>query len=314
VTAAPWRRRGLLAPAPSGAVPWAASHAALPAVAPRLDGATDELDLYLSCRDGDSRARIGRATLTVGGEAPTVGPLAPEPVLDLGALGAFDDSGVTMSCVVDRDDGTRLLFYSGWSLGVSVPFYFYVGLAASDDGGQTFRRLSRGPLLERDDVDPFLTASPTVLRDGGVWRMWYVSGDGWRLVDGVAEHRYKIRYAESEDGLRWRRDGRTAIEFRDASEYAMGRPCVVKDADRYRMWFCARGDSYRLAYAESHDGLTWERDDGAATLDGVPGDWEREMQAYPFVFSTGGRFTMLYNGNGYGRSGVGWATLEAERA
>ena len=48
----------------------------------------------------------------------------------------------------------------------------------------------------------------------------------------------------------------------------MGRPCVVHDRDRYRMWFCARGDAYRLAYAESTDGLNWERDDANAALPG----------------------------------------------
>jgi hypothetical protein len=35
------------------------------------------------------------------------------------------------------------------------------------------------------------------------------------------------------------------------------------------------------------------------------------MIEYPFVFDHGGARYMLYNGNGYGRSGVGLAVLEA---
>ena len=41
-------------------------------------------------------------------------------------------------------------------------------------------------------------------------------------------------------------------------------------------------------------------------------EWDSEMQAYPAVFDRGGRRYLLYNGNGYGRSGVGYAVSERE--
>jgi hypothetical protein len=299
-----WRRRGLLLPAPLGA-PFAESHAALPTPAPAVAG----WDLYVAARDDEGRSQVARLPLHEANGELMVGGPADGPALGLGQLGAFDDSGVTPSCVVDDGD-RRLLYYSGWSRGVSVPFYFYVGLAASDDGGVTFRRVSPAPILERNDVDPFLTASPSVLVEGDSWRMWYVSATEWSVVDGEPRQRYHVRYAESRDGVHWRRDGRVCIDYRGDDEYAIARPCVVRDGDRYRMWFCARGATYRLGYAESDDGLSWERDDSAIELAGDPGEWEREMEAYPYVFATEGVLNLLYNGNGYGRSGVGWATLE----
>ena len=60
-----------------------------------------------------------------------------QPVLGLGELGAFDDSGVTSSCLVTHD-GRKYLYYTGWTRGVTVPFYLFAGLAISSDGGQTF--------------------------------------------------------------------------------------------------------------------------------------------------------------------------------
>jgi hypothetical protein len=270
-------------------------------------------DLYVAARDARNRAMVARLSLASADGGLVVGEPQGEPALGLGDLGAFDDSGVTLSCVVDDGD-RRLLYYSGWSLGVSVPFYFYVGLAASDDGGRTFTRVSRGPILDRDDVDPYLTASPSVLVEGGTWRMWYVSATEWRMVAGEPRQRYHVRYAESEDGIHWRRDGRVCIDYQGAEEYAIGRPCVVKHAGRYRMWFCARGDTYRLGYAESDDGLTWERDDQAAQLVGPSADWEGDSVAYPHVFDDGEALQMLYNGRDYGAGGVGWATLEPEDA
>ena len=68
---------------------------------------------------------------------------------------------------------------------MTVPFALFIGCAISDDGGETFRKVSPAPVLGRSAVDPFLTASPSVLYDEGRWRMWYVSTTGWHPT-GIA--------------------------------------------------------------------------------------------------------------------------------
>jgi hypothetical protein len=140
--------------------------------------------------------------------------------------------------------------------------------------------------------------------------MWYVSCARWELgedPEAPPRHHYHVRCAQSEDGVHWRREGEVAIDFKDHGEYAMGRPCVVRDGDRYRMWFAARGATYRLAYAESADANRWERDDSRVELRGDAEQWDAQMQTYPAVFERDGRRYLLYNGNGYGRSGIGYA-------
>jgi hypothetical protein len=299
-----WSKRGLLVPAPTEQ-PWARSHAALPAVE-SLDDDHNVALLY-SPRDDKGRAHIARAHVEI---APT-GELRlvshdPEPVLSPGPLGAFDDSGVTMSCLVEGDRAT-FLYYTGWTLGITVPFYFYAGLAIRPHGQRRFERFSTAPMLERSAIDPYLTASPWVLREGGRWRMWYVSCTHWEMVEGEMRHFYHLRYAESGDGIHWRREGRVAVDFADDHEYAISRPCVVREQGLFRMWFAARGDCYRLGYAESTDGVNWDRDDSLAGLTISEEGWDAEMIAYPAVFDTGGVRYLLYNGNGYGRSGIGYA-------
>lgn len=304
-----WRRRGLLIPAPTPQT-WAASHAALPTV---QDLGGGHFDLYYSPRDAEGRAHIARARVVADGDELTVLSYDDSPVLRPGPLGTFDESGVTVSCVVETDEDT-LLYYTGWTLGVTVPFYFYGGLAIrhGDSDGQ-FERISAAPLLERNAVDPFLTASPWVMHDDDRWRMWYISSPGWMVADGAPRHLYHVRYAESDDGLSWRRTGRVCVDFADGHEYAMGRPCVVKDHDVYRMWFAARGDAYRLAYAESDDGVNWTRDDAKGGLAPPDTGWDADMLAYPVVFDHGDRRYLLYNGNGYGASGLGYAVCDVTR-
>jgi hypothetical protein len=296
----PFERRGLVFVPPSG-VPFVRTHAALPVVE-RTEKAHR---VYFSGRDEQGRARIGFFETDLRNPGAPV-RVSERPVLDIGALGAFDDSGVTTSCLVE-DGGQRYLFYTGWSLGVTVPFYLAAGVARSNDGGATFERVSAAPILPRSVSDPYLTASPWVLVEGGVWRMWYVSGSRWDMGPEGPRHHYDIRYAESRDGLDWRPTGRVCVTYERPDEHAFARPCVVKDGGFYRMWYAVRGERYRLGYAESKDGLVWERKDHLAGLEPAATGFDSEMLCYPCVFDEGGRRYMLYNGNDYGRTGIGLA-------
>jgi hypothetical protein len=180
----------------------------------------------------------------------------------------------------------------------------------SNDNASSFEKLSLAPIVGRSAVDPYLAASPSVLVDNGSWRMWYVSGTGWESTKAGPNHRYHIKYAESLDGINWTPTGHTCIDYQDESETAIARPCVVKDGSLYRMWYCSRGAAYRIGYAESSDGLDWQRKDDEIDIAPSADGWDREMQAYPFVFDHGADRHMLYNGNGFGATGIGHLVLD----
>jgi hypothetical protein len=217
-----------------------------------------------------------------------------------------------LSWITDLGDGRAYWYYIGWNLGVTVPFRNAVGLAIADRSG--VRKMFAGPVLDRSRDEPYFTASVCVHRDSPtVWRMWYLCCTGWETAeDGRPRHHYHIRHAYSRDGIDWARDGRVCIDFRDASEYAISRPCVVRDDDLYRMWYSYRGAAYRIGYAESGDGLRWERKDELAGIGPSGSGWDANMVEYPFVFDHDGRRYMLYNGDDYGRTGFGLAVLEAD--
>jgi hypothetical protein len=286
---------------------WAVSHAAVPFV-----GGPDEgvLELFFSPRDAYGRSHTARGALRLGTGKPTV-TVAPEPVLRPGLPGAFDDSGAMGACLV-RHEGRDYLYFIGWTRGVTVPFSTFIGCAVSDDDGRTFERVSPAPVLGRSDADPFLATSPWVLVEGGRWRMWYASGVRWASTADGLRHEYRIVHAESDDGLEWRPTRDVCIDFASVDEYAIARPCVLRDGDRYRMWFSYRGDAYSIGYAESDDGITWERDDETAGLRPEGAGWESRSVEYPCVFDHDGRRWLLYNGNGYGETGIGLAVLEEQ--
>lgn len=280
------------------------SHAAVP-IAESLGEKL--FKIYFSSRDKFNRSYTGYAIINI--DRPNqILSLSTKPVLTPGELGEFDDSGA-MATWLTFNQGRKSLYYIGWNLGVTVPFRNAIGLSINTHGDE-FTRYSSGPIVDRSMNEPHFCASCCVLPGEDFWRMWYLSCTGWRMHGGKPEHKYHIKYAESRDGIRWQRDGLVAIDFANNQEYAISRPSVIHDGDRWRMWYSFRGQSYRIGYAESEDGRQWKRLDGRVGIDVSATGWDSEMIEYPFVFDHKGQRYMLYNGNGYGKTGFGLAVLE----
>lgn len=296
-----WKKLGVIL-RPQPRLWWWQSHAMVPTPMP-LGGSL--VRLYFSGRNGANQSHIGWATIDLR-EPDRVLEVSEEPVLAPGPLGCFDDNGVTPSSIVTDGEDT-LLYYIGWNPGSTVRMHIYGGLAISRDGGRSFERWSNAPIIERNRANPYINTAPFVMKEGAQWRMYYVSGTEWLHRDLP---RYNIQIAESSDGRNWRREGRVAIPFRDEKENALARPFVMKEDGVYRMWFAHKGAAYRMGYAESVDGYEWTRDDSFAGFDVTAGGFDSEMTEYFAFAAHGGRKVMFYNGDDYGRHGIGVAVEE----
>ena len=124
------------------------------------------------------------------------------------------------------------------------------------------------------------------------------------------EMAFVIKYAESHDGIHWNREGHIALNFKSDKESAIARAFVLHGIEKYKMWYSYRGDSYRIGYAESSDGIQWERKEELAGIDVSANEWDPEIIEYPHVFDHKGSQYMFYNGNGFGKTGFGLAVLE----
>jgi hypothetical protein len=237
----------------------------------------------------------------------TAQDLSRSPVLSFSEPGAFDENGVSYPYVV-RKGQKVFLYYNGWMPTVLTPFQIHLGLAVSSDGDH-FERASRAPILERTNDDHLSIGSVGVLDDDGLWRMWYTSFVRWGRKASQHKHYYLIKYAESDDGIHWRRDNTVCIDFRDTDEFSICRPSVIRHDGLYHMWFSYRGRHYRIGYAWSEDGIHWQRRDDLAGIDVSETGWDSESVCYSYVFRHMDALHMLYCGNEYGRDGLGLARL-----
>lgn len=236
------------------------------------------------------------------------------PILDLGELGTFDDDGI-MPCSAVRISKKRIyLYYVGWNPSVSVPYRNAIGLAISNDNGLSFEKAFKGAIVERNKTEPFFTASPFVLKEDGKWHLWYASSTGFVIVNNKPEPLYEIKYAYSNDGIDWIRPNITCIS--PAEKYqCTARPTVIKEDGIYKMWFTFRGsfdyrdgkESYKIGYAESIDAINWNRLDEKSGIQLSESGWDSKMQTYPSVIKIKGKKYLFYNGNGFGKTGIGLA-------
>jgi hypothetical protein len=209
------------------------------------------------------------------------------------------------------------MYYIGWHRSKTVPSRNSIGLAISNDNGFTFKRYSDGPILGIDAVDPYFVVAPCVIREKNKWKMWYTSGSEWKVIKGHPEIKYHIKYAESKNGILWQKPNFSCILPKDKYEVT-ARPFVAKEGNVYKCWYCYRkikgfridkSRSYRIGYAESKDGINWKRMDKKAGIEVSKKGWDSQMIAYPALHIQKKKKYLFYNGNGFGKSGFGYAVL-----
>ena len=264
-------------------------------------------DIYVTGRDKYNRSLIGRIRIDINNPTKLL-ETTLNPVLSFGEIGAFDENGVSYPYLVKRNNKV-FMYYTGWMPTVLTPFQNQIGLAEQNLDG-SFKRVSRAPILERNNDDYLSCGSCCVLVENNLWKMWYTSFTSWEKTQTGVKHYYLIKYAESLDGINWKRNNHICINFETENEYAIARPTVYKRGNEYHMWYCYKGNSYRIGYAVSNDGLNWIRKDHTVGIEPSKEGWDSKEQCYPQVFQHNHFLYMLYCGNNYGKDGLGLARLE----
>lgn len=236
------------------------------------------------------------------------------PLLELGNIGSFDDSGIMPSCLIRKGE-ILYMYYIGWNPQVTVSYRLSIGLAVSNDNGLTFKRYSEGPICDRSINEPYFNTAPFVIYEKDKWKMWYISCTGWQMIDNYPEPSYHIKYAESVDGINWNKEGIICLDYDNNAE-ALGRPCVIRQNNEYVMYFSYRkiyqyrnlaNAGYKIGMALSTNGINWNKryDETGINLSNT--GWDSAMMEYCHVFEHLGIQYMIYNGNDFGKEGFGYA-------
>lgn len=302
-----WEKLGLLyAPSAGNKHSKLASHAANP-LAIHMQG--DVYRVFFSGRDERNRSSVGAVDIDIiQRQVITEHAL---PFFEHGTAGSFFSDGVSIGNCYEVN-GIQYMLFMGWQNPSEGHWRGDIGrLIVSSQ--LTLNLDSSHPFFGSNISDPISLSYPWVLaKPAGGFDMWYGSTMAWDAGNGEMLH--IIKHAVSDDGSHWSRTG-SCVPYDVGNAQAFSRPSVLRnDLGDYEMWFSYRsgkGEKYRIGYAYSDDGLNWILDLANAGIDVSSGGWDSEMIEYPFVFDHAGQRFMLYNGNGYGRSGFGLAVSDA---
>lgn len=209
------------------------------------------------------------------------------PVLKAGTTGAWDE--VLGPFTMHYDGSLYHLWYTGRKIGSGTKSS--VGYASSTDG-DNWTKDTANPVFETDTAawDKDGVSRLSVIRDGGLYKMWYTSPSG-----GYD----RLGYATSTDGHTWAPQGELQLSVTTPIDGLS----VMREGAVYRMWYGISGEVF---YASSHDGATWTPLSQPLLGPGGTGAFDSStIGGFSVVRHTPTLLRMYYTGNG---TGIGLAT------
>lgn len=227
-----------------------------------------------------------------------------EPVITLEKnLKSGWEDDINRNCVI-KVDGIYKMWYTGQARGHS-----YIGYAESNDG-INFVRISDEPVMisefpwEKESV-----MNPCVIFENNQYKMWYSAGETFEPNVNA--------YAESDDGINWRKAKNNPIFACDKeNEYEQNRVggCQVLKTDDmgYVMFYIGYKDidTACICIAKSENGITqWERSELNPIIVPNNGEWDSEACYKPTVCwnEKEGKWMLWYNGRTADREYIGYA-------
>lgn len=306
-----WIKKGLICSSNTFNIPWYKKNSMVPLpylIAPNI------IRIFLTMCDEDNVGRIGYVDVEADNPSKIVG-YSKNPLIDVGQPGTFDDNGVVTASLL-KDDNKLYMYYSGYQTCVKVPYLIFTGVAVSLDNGYSFKKLTTEvPMLDRVTGEWSNRCVPFVIKQGNKYKMWYTASvdSGWVNSSVKKEPLYNLKYKESNNPIVWDKTcGKTVINFKNTDEHGICKSCLWEEDGIYKIIYSLRHLSigYRLGYAESKDGINWERlDDKIGITISPKGNFDDDMVCFGERIQYKNKTYLFYCGNHYGMGGIGYAEL-----
>jgi DNA-binding MarR family transcriptional regulator/predicted GH43/DUF377 family glycosyl hydrolase len=153
--------------------------------------------------------------------------------------GGLYDLFFAKSPSVMKEGDIYKMWYGGWN-GVKHNILYATSTNGKDWVKRDLPVVTTGLPGEYDDTGADI---PKVIKDDGIYKMWYLGNDS---VNN------RIMYAFSGDGIDWIKGGDVF------GETGVRPTSVLKDGNIFKMWYNYREDGkWKIYYAESSNGIEW---------------------------------------------------------
>lgn len=276
---------------------WMQSHCAAPLPYKISD---DKMRIYFSSRDCHNKLRVASVIYSLSQN--NVSHISAEPILDIGQEGFFDSNAIYPAEIL-KFDKKIFLYYTGRSAGINRTYYASLGLAISNDNGKSFKKYSNAPIMERSHYDPWMIGPCAIVKYNNIFVMLYTSG--YMFDSSKNTSSYDIKYATSDDGINWKRNGLVCIPLaKDVSNIAA--PSIIQLNGIFHMWFCYYQSSrYKVGYAKSRNLRNWKICYNYQYFDGIEA-------AYPKAIVVKDNVFIFYSSGKYGADGINLCKISSD--
>ncbi|MBN2435993.1 MAG: hypothetical protein JXK07_12080 [Spirochaetes bacterium] len=268
--------------------------------------------------------------------------------------GAWDKYGMETCTVVKQPDtDIWYLYYAGKTSveynGVTYRYFSGIGCATSSDGNTWTKRESPVITSEYQWEKPYYTSTwyqdlytanngdlheagglmePTVIYDTNdkIFKMWYGAMGESTERDGTTWD-VRMCYAESEDGISWRKHPDYIFQRGTSGEWdhawASHYNVIQGPNEEYHLFYAGQNSEetvYAIGHASSKDGLSWKRTPGNPILENTSGSWYEKMVGGPSAVLIDDTFHLWFFGSkldnfsfvyfGYGTTEAGLTNME----
>ena len=279
-------------------------------MAPVLLQHENHLEVFFGGRDISGISRIKSLNLDIKTKSFTKS--RETEILDIGRPGTFDENGVFPASIT-RIENEVFLFYTGFQLGHKIPHFNFGGLAKINEPNKGALRVSQAPFADRQDEGLYVRAGNTYLNYDGIKYNAYSAGSSFEMIEGKLRPNYDIYLQTVNSIYDFDKAGKKIISYDPLVEHGLGRPQLLSYKDNLLLLYTIRTRNfpYKMGIAIFDKNKSkFERCDYLfQDLLGCSEEFS-QMTYFPSAISNNENLILVYNGNDYGRNGLGVAILD----
>lgn len=270
-----------------------------------LDPGSPTCRILFNSRDSQNRSEVWEGDFQL--ESKLVGSRYLKKIISTSDFPLYAKDGISLGGKYTDGKSQKILFM-GWQVPESGHWMGELG-AFELSTSKNFKIDSKA-LIEIGEEEPISISYGDSIQIDQEIHLWYGSTKVWDFGNGEMLHSIKVR---TKSGDLWSTP-KIAVNPIIGFAQAFSKPSILRINEKLFLAFSYRGNrtKYRIGFAEID-----EKSGIAKSVrwgDFLPSQdpWENEMVEYPFLFSWKENVCMLYNGNGFGKTGFGLAVLDVE--
>lgn len=263
--------------------------------------------LFFNSRDEKNRSSIYSIDITYPEFLPNYESIKLQMMF--GNNSQYFSHGISLGQIFQVNN-CKFVTVMGWKNHYSKHWEGQLGYVPINSSGN-LTALSDKPWVSLGESDSVSLSYPVIIPETGYLRIWYGTTITWDAGNGEMLHILKEGKIDLEGNFR---KTKSTVPYILGHAQAFSRPAVLEVNGSRLLAYSFRGSAskYRIGFMWLNDYSSASQLNGIKSFEPSENSWENEMVEYPSFLTIENNIYMFYNGNEFGKTGVGVVLLEID--